>query len=277
MKIEFYGAIQGELGVIMAFSKIHEKLGFSKLIPSSSKGFDIDSIEFNGQEVTVEFEYRSSNFITHGHHTRMDNRKKYVVVCWEDDCGLMTMLKDKYGKKLHELIPIRKYVKIKNDVSTLQTKKDQEEPKYAVMAYNPRIADNDFSAWAFSHCYRVTTSKKVRRFADDKLPHGSKILFYQNDFIIGGYTVVRYEVIKKPRTEREWTLYKKLTDYPASLYTVSIEDYKDDGWLSGHIFYTDFFDIRDFKIRFSHYVKKKMSRHGKINLTKDEYFRIVGH
>jgi hypothetical protein len=276
-KIDFYGEIQGELGVIMAFSKIHEELGFSKLIPSSSKGFDIDSIEYNGSDVTVEFEYLSSNFISHGHQTQMDDKRNYVVICWEDDCGLITKLRDEYGKKLYDLISIRKYVNIKNEITASQPTKALEETKYAVMSYNPNVAGKDFSAWAFSHCYRVTTSKRNPKFADDKLPPGSKILFYQNGFIIGGFTVVRYEIIKRPKTEREWVLYKKLTDYPASLYTVSIEEYKEYDWLNGHIYYTDFFDIRDFKIRFSHFVKKKMSRHGKINLTRDEYFRIVGH
>jgi len=186
-KIDFYGDIKSETGVIMAFSKIHQLLGFSKLVASSARGFDIDSMD-----------------------------------------------------------------------------------------YNPDIAGGkDFSEWATSHCYRVTTSKNNPKFADDNLPPRSKILFYQNGFIIGGFTVVRYEIIKRPRSEREWKLYKKLTDYPASLYTRSVEQYKDGEWLCGHIFYKDFFDIRNLKIRLSDVTKKKMSRHGKINTTRDEYYRIV--
>jgi len=275
-KIDFYGDIKGETGVIMAFSKIHEELGFGKLIPSSSKGFDIDSIEYRGQNVTVEFEYLSSNFIAHGHHCKMENNREYVVVCWEDDCGLMNKLRDEYGQNLYELITLRKYVNIKNEVSISQNAKAPLEPKFAIMSYNPKVAEKDFSAWAFSHCYRITTSKKVRRFADDALPAGSKILFSQNGFIIGGFTVVRYEIIERPRTPREWVLYTKLTNYPASLYTIEIDEWKQYDWLRGHIFYTDFFDIRNFKIKWSHFIKKKMSRHGKINLTKDEYYRIVG-
>jgi len=51
-KIDFYGDIKEELGVIMAFAKIHDVIGFSKLIPSSSTGFDIDSIDYKGEEVT---------------------------------------------------------------------------------------------------------------------------------------------------------------------------------------------------------------------------------
>lgn len=273
-KIDFYGDIQGEAGVIMAFSKIHEELGFTKLIPSTSKGFDIDSIDYNGQDVTVEFEYLSSNFISHKHPQQMDDSRKYVVICWEDDCGLITKLRNDFEKDLYDLIEIRKYVNIKNDVLSVQ---NTEEPKYAILAYNPEQAGGkDFSAWAFSHCYRVRTSQKNPKFADDKLPAGSKILFYQNGYIIGGFTVVRFEIIKKPRTEREWELYIKLTDYPASLFTVSKEEYKTD-WFRGHIFYTDFFDRRDFKVRLSHFTNKKMPNQGKINLTKEEYYHIVGY
>lgn len=276
-KVDFYGEIQGEAGVIMAFSKIHKGLGFNKLIPSSSKGFDIDSIEYNGNEVTLEFEYLSSNFISHGHPSQMEDDRKYVVVCWEDDCGLMDKLKNKYRKHLHEVIAIRKYVNIIKETPSSRSSKSTEEPKFAVMSYNPRNAGKEFSAWAFSHCYRIQTSKKHPIFANDKLPPGSKILFSQKGFIVGGYTVVRYEIIEKPRAEREWKLYKKLTDYPASLYTVSIEEYKEGIWLRGHIYYTDFFDRSDFKIKLSHFVKKTMPRHGKLNLTRDQYFRILGY
>lgn len=278
-KVDFYGEIQGETGVIMAFSKIHEGLGFGKLIPSSSKGFDIDSIEFRGTEVTVEFEYLSSSFITHGHPAKMDSNRKYVVICWEDDCGLMSKLNDEYKKKLHEVIAIRKYVNIIKETSPVRSSKSSEEPQYAVMSYNPRNAGGmDFSAWAFSHCYRIQTSKKHPIFANNHLPPGSKVLFSQKGFIVGGFTVVRYEIIERPRTERELKLYKTLTDYPNSLFTVSIEKYKKDYvWLRGHIFYTDFFDWSDFKIKLSRFVKKAMPRHGKLNLTRDQYFRILGH
>ncbi len=274
MKIDLYGDIQGEAGVIMVFSKIHEELGFKKLIPTTTKGFDIDSIEYNDQNVTVEFEYKSSSFISHGHPIKMEENKKYVVICWEDDCGLITKLREDSGKDLFGLIEIRKYVNIKNLIPDSQS---AEEPKYAVMSYNQKVADKDFSAWAFSHCYRVATSKNTPKFADDNLPRGSKILFYQNGFIIGGFTVVRYEIIESPNEKNEWILYKKLTDYPASLYTISIEDHKESDWLRGHIFYTDFFDMRDFKRRLSEFIETKMNRQGRLKLKKEEYYRIVGY
>jgi hypothetical protein len=274
-KIDFYGDIQGEAGVIMAFSKIHEALGFSKLVASTARGFDIDSIDYNSHDVTVEFEYLSSNFISHGHPGKMEDRRKYVVVCWIDDCGLLTRLKSEYGKELYDLIEIRKYVNIRKDLSRSQF---GEEPLYAILAYNQDMAGGkDFSEWAFSHCYRIQTTSKTPKFATNHLPRRSKILFYQKGYIIGGFTVVRYEVIDKPKTEREWELYKVLTDYPASLFTIEISEYKSWDWLAGHIFYTDFFDTRDFKILLSHFTSKKMPRQGKMNLTKDQYYRIVGY
>jgi len=208
----------------------------------------------------------------------MKDDRKYVVICWNDSCGLRKKLKKDHSKELHDLIEIRRYINIRSNIESINILNQNQEPLYVVMSYNPNLAGGkDFSAWAFSHCYRIKTSKKKPIFKKDILPAGSKILFYQNDFIIGGFTVVRYEIIEKPETEKELNLYKKLTDYPASLYTVSIEDYKKSHWERGHIFYIDFFDVRDFKKRFSNYVGKKMSHHGKINITKEQYYDIIGN
>lgn len=272
-KIEFYGDINEELGVVMAFSKLHESLGFSKLVPSSARGFDIASIEYNDFDVTVEFEYISSNFILHGHPANMDPDRKYVVVCWEDDCGLATTLNEEYNVKLYDIIELRKYVAIKQNIID----ENEQEPVYVILSYNPKYADNkDFGEWAFSNCYRTPTDPTVPKFAKDSLPAGSKILFYQNGYIIGGCTVVRYEIIEPPKTKKEWKLYKQLSDYPISLYTMTVDEYKES-FCRGHIFYIDFFDIRDSKIKLSHYIDKRMSRQGKMNICRDEYFKILGH
>lgn len=271
-KVEFYGPINNELGVIMAFSKLHEELGFSKLVPSSSRGFDIDSIEYKGQEVTVEFEYLSSNFISHGHHRKMLSGQKYVVVCWEDNSGLVSKLKNDYKRELYDLIELRKYVLVKKDLN-YQSKSD--EPLYVVLSYNPATSGVDFGEWAFSKCYRVKTTEKTKKFAGDYLPPNSKILFYHNGYVIGGCTVVRYEIIDEPKTESEWTLYKKLTDFPQTLFTLSITDLKEN-FLRGHIFYTDFFDLRNVRIKLSNFVSKRMPQQGKMNLTKEQYYSIIG-
>lgn len=274
-KIDIYGDITEEAGVIMVFTKIHEVLGFSKLVTSSARGFDIDSIEYRNNDVTVEFEYKSSNYILHGHQENMEEGRKYVVVCWTDDCGLATKLKEKYNKELYDIIEVHKYV---NVLHNFKNNKSNDEPLYAILSYNYSMADNkDFGAWKYVNCFRTATSSKHPKFAGDKLPTGSKILFYNNGYIIGGFTVVRYEVIDKPKTEGEWVLYKKLTDYPSTLYTVSINWWKTNGFPRGHIFYVDFFDIRDFKIKLSNFIDKKMGRQGKINLSKEEYYSIMGH
>lgn len=120
-KVVFYGSIQEEIGVIMAFTKMHESLEFTRLVPSKNRGFDIESIEYKGKEVTLEFEFKSSNFILHGHPNQMIEGRDYVVVCWEDDCGLVSRLKDEYGKELFDLIEMRKHVTIKEDFETSTT------------------------------------------------------------------------------------------------------------------------------------------------------------
>ena len=155
-KIDFYSNIEGEAGVIMAFTKIHEQLGFTKLMSSSSRGFDIDSIEYNGKDVTVEFEYKSSNFIGHGHPEKMDAGRDYIVICWEDDCNLMSKMFENFNKSLYAVIEMRKYVNVKK--SDLVTR-NNEEPKFVVLSYNPDNADRlDFGVWAFFSCFRIPTS-----------------------------------------------------------------------------------------------------------------------
>ena len=168
-KVDFYGSIQEEVGVIMAFSKLHESLGFTKLVPSKNRGFDIESIEYNGKEVTIEFEFKSSNFISHKHPSKMIAGRNYVVVCWEDDCGLISRLKNEYEKDI-DLIEMRNYVRIKEDFETPNLT-ISEKPKYVILSYNPSIAGGrDFGDWASSHCYRVNTSKDNPKFAKDRLP-----------------------------------------------------------------------------------------------------------
>ena len=92
-KIEMYGTISEELGVVMAFSKLHEELGFPKLVPAKSRGFDIDDIEYKGRRVTLEFEYTSDNFINHEHVLAMRDERDYVLVCYEDNCDIVEKVK----------------------------------------------------------------------------------------------------------------------------------------------------------------------------------------
>ena len=72
----FYGEINEEAGVVMAFTKMHKELGFPYLIPSSARGFDIENILYKGQYVTVEFEYLSSSFMVDRHLNNMKKEKR---------------------------------------------------------------------------------------------------------------------------------------------------------------------------------------------------------
>jgi len=273
-KIIFHGEIRNETGVIMAFSKIHEQLGFKNIVCSSPVGFDIQSIYYKGMNVTVEFEYKSSNYLAHKHQTKMEKGRKYVVICWEDDCGLMQKIKKEHKQDIYEVIEIRKYVKIENENSPVDNK--DEEPIYGILSYNPKHAgDVDFGNWAFVNCYRVNTSEKGRKFKNNKIPKGSKFLFYRNGFIIGGFTVVRYEIIEEPNTKREMEIYKKLTDYPITHYNLTEEELREN-YLRGHIFYTDFFDMRDYKKDLSKYIDKKMGQQGYITIDREIYYKILG-
>lgn len=84
--INFEGLIYGPLnenGVIFLFSKIHDKLKINieaiqaaypdaKARRKTAKGWE---------DIWIEFEYKSSNFKTHGH----DPKECDLVVCWEHD------------------------------------------------------------------------------------------------------------------------------------------------------------------------------------------------
>ncbi|HOB52801.1 MAG TPA: hypothetical protein PK176_11230 [Acidobacteriota bacterium] len=272
-KITISGRITNENGVLMVFSKIHEKLGFPTLVSPDVRGFDISSIRYRKKEVTVEFEYLSSNFILHQHHLSLDPNKDYVVVCWADDCGLKTLLKKDFGIELFEVIQLSEYAEcIDEAVGT----EEQVEPIYAILSYNPKDSGGlDFSNWAFSHCFRINSPPGHPKFSNDHLPPGSRILFSHKSYIIGGFTVVRYEVIEKPATAREWKLYKTLTDYPCSLFTVEIDEYQRE-FYRGHIFYSDFF-VSTIRVKMSDVgITKKMPQGGKLNITKEEYLRIIG-
>ena len=129
-KLKLYSPVTEEAGVIMVFTKLHEQLGFKKLVTSSARGFDIDSIDYKGQDVTVEFEYVSSNYIRHEHPFKMIDGRKYVVICWYDDCDLKAKLKREYNKEIEEVICLDKYVEV---VSDTENQKSNEDIKYMIL------------------------------------------------------------------------------------------------------------------------------------------------
>jgi len=150
--------------------------------------------------------------------------------------------------------------------------REDEMIKYIILSYNPDRADKkDFHDWKDYNCYRCKS-----KFSHDYIPAGSKVLFVKNGYLLGGFTVVRYEKIEKPKNDNEWLLYKKLTDYPMSLYTISIDELKES-FTSGHIFYEDFFEIKNIEVEWKKYTQKqKLSNDGRIYITKEEYDNIVG-
>lgn len=77
-----------ENGVIFLFGKLHEKMGIR--IKAIRKGFPdaIGEVWIKDRLYprTIEFEYKSSNFVGHGHLDAMKKGKTCdIIVCWEHD------------------------------------------------------------------------------------------------------------------------------------------------------------------------------------------------
>lgn len=84
--INFRGIIfapVNEQGVVFLFSKVHEDLGI-KMEGIQQSYPDARGRRFNGKgwvEERIEFEYKASDFQTHGH----DIEKCDIIVCWVND------------------------------------------------------------------------------------------------------------------------------------------------------------------------------------------------
>jgi hypothetical protein len=70
-----------ELGVACLFFIYHEKLGFPYIVKVSSRFPDVKAIDERGEPVSIELEYKASDFITHGHPPEDCD----YIVCWEND------------------------------------------------------------------------------------------------------------------------------------------------------------------------------------------------
>jgi hypothetical protein len=99
-EINFRGLLHGptnELGVVYLFGMISSELGFKVELIQSTFPDCTAKIKVKGgwQNIKVEFEYKSSNFITHGH----DVSKCDMIICWENnwkDCPIPVIsLKEK--------------------------------------------------------------------------------------------------------------------------------------------------------------------------------------
>ena len=245
-KIKFYSPICEESGVVMAFTKLHEQLGFPKIVSSSARGFDIDDIEYidnlGKHRVTIEFEYLSSNFILHGHQKLMDDMHKYIVICWEDDCNLARTLADKYEKYLYNIIELKDFIEIVPDDKNI----DIIDPNYYLINYNRKNAEyRPIAAWANSNTYRFNNNNNI------KIKNASKALIKQGDYIVGGFDIIRFNNIKISDNDDLISLYKSLTDYPVSLFTMSINEIKNEYVNNniGHIFYDNFYELDNINLR----------------------------
>jgi hypothetical protein len=70
-----------ELGVACLFFIYHEKLGFPYIVKVSNKFPDVKAIDTSGEPVSIELEYRASDFINHGHPPEDCD----YIICWEND------------------------------------------------------------------------------------------------------------------------------------------------------------------------------------------------
>lgn len=273
-KLKMYSPINEEAGVVMIFSKIHSDLGFPKLVSPSARGFDIKNIEYiddlGTHACTVEFEYYSSNFEAHGHQDLMIDDRKYIVVCWKDDCHLSHRLLEKYNKKLYKVIELYKYVEILNANIDI----NEPDTHYYLINYNSKNAEyRTFSDWKKSNIYRINISKSTT-----KIFNNSKALVKQGNYIIGGFDIIRYKNIKLNNSLSEIMLYKDLTDYPVGLFDEQdISQYVSKE--VGHIFYTNYFELPDIRLRKT--VKELLPdlgiSHASVQtLTEEQYNKLLG-
>jgi hypothetical protein len=94
-----------ELGVVFLFGMVSKELGF--IVEAISVDFpDCEAKRYDSQsktweKIAIEFEFKSSNFIKHGH----DSGQCDLIVCWEhdwNDCPLEVLELSKIIKDLKE-------------------------------------------------------------------------------------------------------------------------------------------------------------------------------
>ena len=104
--INFRGMVYGpvnELGVVALFAKVCEEMGY--IIEEIRADFPDcvarRQIKRGWERVAIEFEYRSSNFLRHGHDPALCD----LIVCWEHDWErsplLVLSLKDYVAQQKH--------------------------------------------------------------------------------------------------------------------------------------------------------------------------------
>lgn len=84
--INFRGMVYGpvnELGVVALFAKVCEEMGFiiEEIRAEYPDCVARQQIKRGWERIAIEFEYRSSNFLRHGHDPELCD----LIVCWEHD------------------------------------------------------------------------------------------------------------------------------------------------------------------------------------------------
>jgi len=74
---------RNESGVIVLFTLVMKRLGFSGVVEAQGKFPDCIARR-RGKRVMIEFEHKSKNFIPHRHLKELRSRK-CTIVCWEDN------------------------------------------------------------------------------------------------------------------------------------------------------------------------------------------------
>lgn len=76
---------KNEAGVIILFTLTMKRWGFSGIIEAKKKFPDCIARK-HGKSVPIEFEYKSKNFLIHGHDKDEEyKRNGCTIVCWEDN------------------------------------------------------------------------------------------------------------------------------------------------------------------------------------------------
>jgi len=124
-----YGPVE-ENGVILLFGLLHEKVGF-QYIEEIRKGFPDCTARKQAapgryEQVKIEFEYRSSDFVRYDHLKRIEAGEKCdYIVCWIDDwedCPpqlKVIALRDYCNIKGEEGIPAKIKHLVSKDIDTI--------------------------------------------------------------------------------------------------------------------------------------------------------------
>ena len=275
--MKIYSPVLSSLDVIVLFAKFHEQLGFpfieysvhDKMFIKKVKHWNKSKDKY--EEVTVDFEYLSSDYLVHNRQISMSRNKKHILVCWEDDCKLNIYLQENYKNDI-QIIELKNHVEFVNNIGGEELK-----PEYKYYLINYDLAGDDYKS------YVDWKNSRLFRFMGDRVfvGNGSKALIKDGDYIIGGFDIVRYENIKLLDRSAFVQLYKNFTDSPIGLFSSNISDIKKQyaNQNVNHIFYSNFFELNNKKLRKT--IKEILPNFETSDcvvqaLTEEEYNKLLG-